>query len=293
MICGRGVRSQIGAQLCSPSRLRWGETRPICIRPQPKSYPEPMSSTLNYDRVAADYHRRYESSPLTGAARALQELARARHTRRILDVGCGTGRWLEILNNADRPIIGLDPSRGMLAQARSRLPRIPLVQAQGEALPFAPGAFDLITLVHVLHHLADPGRFMREAARCLAAGGALALVGADPDAPDNAWYIYDYFPGVEELDDARFPAWEQVRAWMKEAGFGRIEARTVEIIDTVRQGEQVFDDAFLAKNATSQLAMLSDEAYRAGIGRMRAAIAADPAIAFHTHIEMVMMVGRR
>jgi len=84
-----------------------------------------------------------------------------------------------------------------------------------------------------------------------------------------------------------------VRAWMQAAGFGRIEQRTVEIIDVVWEGEQVFDDAFLAKNATSQLAMLSDEEYDAGIGRMRAAIAANPAISFHTHIELVMMTGER
>ena len=252
-----------------------------------------MPQHLDYDHVAKDYHRRYESSPLTGAARALQELASARHARRILDVGCGTGRWLKLLARPDRLAIGLDPSRGMLSQARARLPRVPLIQAQGEALPFADASFDLISLVHVIHHLADPARFMAEASRCLLPGGTLALIGSDPDAPDNAWYIYDYFPGVEALDDARFPALAQVRAWMKAAGFGQIEMRTVEIIDHVWVGAQVFEDAFLAKNATSQLAMLSDEAYRAGIGRMQAAIAANPAIAFHTHIEMVMMTGVR
>ena len=247
---------------------------------------------LDYDRVANDYHRRYESSPLTGAARALQALVHSRHARRILDVGCGTGRWLELLARPDRLTIGLDPSRGMLTQARARLPRIPLIQAQGETLPFADASFDFISMVLVLHHLADPAQFMAEAARCLAPGGALALTGSDPTAPDNAWYIYDYFPGVEALDENRFPAWEQVRAWMENAGFGQIEARTVEAIDIVWKGEGVFDDAFLAKNATSQLAMLSDEAYRAGLGRIRAAIAANPAISFHTHIEMVMMTGK-
>jgi SAM-dependent methyltransferase len=251
-----------------------------------------MSQSLNYDRVAREYHKRYESSPLTGAARALQNLARARHTRRILDVGCGTGRWLEILARPDRLAIGLDPSRGMLAQARARLPHIPLIQAQGEALPVADASFDLVTLVHVLHHLTDPTRFMAEAARCLMPGGTLALIGSDPTAPGNAWYIYDYFPGVKELDEARFPAWEQVRAWMTAAGFGQMEARAVEIVDVVWTGDQVFEDAFLAKNATSQLAMLSDEAYQAGIDRIRAAIAADPDITFHTHIEMIMMIGK-
>ncbi len=250
-----------------------------------------MPHTLNYDSVAADYHRRYESSPLTGAARALQDLARARHARRILDAGCGTGRWLEVLAAPARLTVGLDPSRGMLARARSRLPRVPLVQARGEAPPFADAAFDLITLVHVIHHLADPLRFLAEAARCLAPGGALAVVGGNPVAPGSAWYIYDYFPGVRERDETRFPAWAQVRAWMQDAGFGRIEAHTVEIIDAAWTGAEVFDDAFLAKSATSQLATLSEEAYEAGIGRIRAAIARNPALAFHTHIEMVMMVG--
>jgi SAM-dependent methyltransferase len=250
-----------------------------------------MPEHLNYDRVASDYHRRYESSPLSDAAQALQDLARVRHARRVLDVGCGTGRWLEILARPDRLTVGLDPSRGMLTQARARLPFVPLVQARGEALPFVSASFDLITAVHVLHHLADPRRFLAEADRCLMPGGTLALIGSDPTAPGSAWYIYDYFPGVEERDSSRFPAWEQVRAWMQNAGFTQIEARTVEIIDVVWVGEQVFDDAFLAKNATSQLAMLSDEDYRAGLARMRAAIAADPAIAFHTHIEMVMMTG--
>ena len=226
---------------------------------------------LDYDRVARDYHHRYKSSPMTGAARALVDLARAQRARRILDVGCGTGRWLEILARPDRLAIGLDPSRGMLAQARARLPRVPLIQAQGEALPVADAAFDLVTLVHVLHHLTDPARFLVEAARCLRPNGVLALIGSVPTAPGNAWYIYDYFPGVEERDLSRFPAWEQVRAWMQNAGFTQIEARTVEIIDVVWVGEQVFDDAFLAKNATSQLAMLSDEDYRADLERMRAA----------------------
>jgi len=180
----------------------------------------------------------------------------------------------------------------MLAQARSRLPAISLMQATGERLPLAPASFDLIILVHVLHHLADPGRFLRGARRVLVPGGVLAIVGANPVAPGSAWYIYDYFEGVRALDEARFPPWEQVEAWMRDAGFGRVEGRVVQVVDVTFVGEEVFADAFLAKHATSQLAMLSEEAYRAGIQRMRAAVAADPGVIFRTHLEMVMMTGR-
>ena len=248
-------------------------------------------SSLNYDDVAGDYHRRYAQSPMPGVARALNEAAAAVGAGRVLEVGCGTGRWLEALQASERWLAGLDPSRGMLLQARPRLPRVPLIQAVGEALPLAPASFDFIYLVHVLHHLTDPRRFFLAARRALAPGGAIAVVGANPVAAGSAWYIYDYFPAVREMDEARYPAWEQVRAWMTEAGFGQISSRVVHVVDVTFVGEEVFGDAFLAKNATSQLAMLSDEAYEAGMGRMRAAVAADPLTLFHTHLEMVMMVG--
>ncbi len=247
---------------------------------------------LDYDRVADAYHRRYVQSPMPGVARALSDLADSHGARRILEVGCGTGRWLESLQAPGRWLAGLDPSRGMLFQARARLPRVPLIQAVAEAPPLAPASFDLIFLVNVLHHLTDPARFFRAARRMLAPGGALALVGADIHAADYAWYIYDYFPGVREMDEARFPSWAQARAWMQEAGFGQISSRVVHVTDVTFVGEEVFGDAFLAKNGTSQLAMVSDDAYRAGIERIRAAIDAHPLALFHTHIEMVMLVGR-
>ncbi len=247
---------------------------------------------LDYDYVADSYHRRYAQSPMPGVARALSDLADAHAAMRILEVGCGTGRWLEALQSPRRRLAGLDPSRGMLLQARSRLPAARLIQAVAEAPPLAPASFDLIFLVNVLHHLTDPVRFFHAARRALAPGGALAIVGADIQAGDYAWYIYDYFTGVREMDEARFPAWAQVRAWMQEAGFGQISSRVVHVTDVTFVGEEVFGDAFLAKNATSQLAMLSEEAYRAGIERIRAAIDANPLTPFHTHIEMVMLVGR-
>lgn len=248
---------------------------------------------MDYDSVAADYHHRYDQSPMPDVAQALDALADRLAAERILEVGCGTGRWLQALVRPDRQLTGLDPSQGMLHQARSRLSAIPFIQAAGEHLPLAPASFDLIFLVHVLHHLTDPQQFLAAARRALTPNGALAIIGANPVAPDSFWYIYHYFPGVQTEDAARFPPWSQVQTWMAAIGFRRLTAQVVHVVDEVFVGEAVFNDVFLAKNATSQLAKLSEEAYQAGIERIQAAIAANPHLIFRTHLPMMMLTGRK
>ncbi len=60
----------------------------------------------------------------------------------------------------------------------------------------------------------------------------------------------------------------------KRAGFERLEWRIAERIEHSWFGREVFADPFLRKESTSQLTLLSDEAYAAGLGRIEAAIAA-------------------
>ena len=97
---------------------------------------------------------------------------------RALDVGCGTGAFLEFLAEA-RPGcelagIELDPARA--ERARSRLPgaRILTADAQ-EGLGSLSGPFDLITLWDVFEHLPAPAEVLRELARLLAPGGRLYI----------------------------------------------------------------------------------------------------------------------
>jgi SAM-dependent methyltransferase len=73
----------------------------------------------------------------------------------------------------------------MAAQLRAGLPGLPLVQADGNALPFAPGSADLVTYAQAWHWT-DPARSVPEAVRVLRAGGALALWWNVPD-PDVGW----------------------------------------------------------------------------------------------------------
>ena len=90
----------------------------------------------------------------------------------------------------------------------------------------------------------------------------------------RGWYVYDYFERVYETDLARFPSWGAVLDWMTAASFERVEWKLVERIQEPKVGRALLDDPFLAKQASSQLALLSDEAYKAGLRRIRAAIQA-------------------
>lgn len=100
-----------------------------------------------YDRGAATYAGRATPRAVDRAA----AFAAARQPDRpALDLGCGTGRDTGLLGPA---VVGLDPSGGMLAEARAAHPDVPLVRATGGALPFRPrslgGAWASKSLQHV------------------------------------------------------------------------------------------------------------------------------------------------
>lgn len=137
---------------------------------------------------------------------------------RVLDVGCGTGRNLELLHGGARAI-GIDTCLDSLRKARSRAPGVPLVQARVEALPFRDGVFDTAMSGLVFCSVADPPSGLREIARVLKPGGTLRMLEHVRAAgPWHGW-----------LQDRSQPAWtwltggchpnRDTEGVVKEAGF--------------------------------------------------------------------------
>jgi demethylmenaquinone methyltransferase/2-methoxy-6-polyprenyl-1,4-benzoquinol methylase/ArsR family transcriptional regulator len=105
--------------------------------------------------------------------------------RRLLDLGAGAGRMLELFAPRAEEAIGVDLSSAMLAVARGRLEEsgarnVQLRQGDIYALPVERNSCDVAILHQVLHYLDDPGRALREAARALAPGGRLIVVDFAP-----------------------------------------------------------------------------------------------------------------
>ncbi len=252
---------------------------------------------VDYDRVAPAYDRRFEEDRPRPTASALRALNRETGAGRVLEVGCGTGYWLVGLGSPADQLYGLDYSAGMLVQANLGRERLLLVQGRAEQLPFASASFDLVYCVNAIHHFDHQRAFVFEAERLLRPGGSLAIVGLDPRVHRHRWYIYDYFDGTYDVDLIRFPPWRTVIDWMMSAGYGGTELRSVERIEDHKQGQEVLEDPFLRKDAASQLSLLSDEAYAAGLARITAALAAAEAagknLLFPVDISLQMLVGRK
>ncbi len=223
---------------------------------------------VNYDRLAAEYDRRFVPGQVSDTGRALLEQAEQVNPRWILEVGCGTGHWLEVLSAPDRSLIGVDYSRGMLVQAQVKLNPAQLVQGVARQLPFKSGEFDFVHCIHALHHFVDPRAFITEVHRILRPGGKLVIMGGDTPKNKADWYIYQYFEGSFETDLDRFPLWEKVCEWFEMSGFDRLELVEVEHIRERRIGRDIFLDPFLQKHACSQLALLSEGTYQEGLNRI-------------------------
>jgi SAM-dependent methyltransferase len=251
---------------------------------------------VNYDQIAPTYNQRYTVSQFEGIAAALCSLTQDVRAERVLEVGCGTGRWLAELHPVARQVYGMDLSLGMLQQAQQRPESLSLICGHASHLPFLNAVFDLIFCVNAFHHFSQPRAFISEARRLLRPGGALAVMGMDPHAGRDRWYLYDYFAGTQETDLRRFSSSGTILDWMVAAGFARVEWRVVEHLVGQHVGRAVLEDPILQKHGTSQLALLTDAAYTVGIGRIDAALseaaATGKTLAFPVDISLTMVTGR-
>jgi ubiquinone/menaquinone biosynthesis C-methylase UbiE len=125
----------------------------------------------------------------------LSELFAGRDQRRLrlLDVGCGTGRFLDFVKQAwpRLPVLGIDLSEAYVAEARRHLRRwcwLDLMVANGEAVPLDDESQDVVTSIFMFHELPPKVRraVFRECTRLLKPGGRLVVIdslqfGDEPD----------------------------------------------------------------------------------------------------------------
>lgn len=136
-----------------------------------------MDARVGYERLAAAYPPRPHNPLMELEQQALVELLPGTVGLRVLDVGCGSGRYLRHLAAVGAArLTGCDLSSAMLAHARGVVsqPTPSLVRADASGLPFLGESFDLLVCGLVLGHVADLAVALREFARVLTPG-AVAL----------------------------------------------------------------------------------------------------------------------
>ena len=202
---------------------------------------------------------------------------------RVLDVGCGTGKQLTS-NSSQFPemsLAGLDLFAGMLNIARKRRtllssgrtcgpalrgPGVGWVQGDSANIPFAAKSFDYAYSQFAYAHFLKKERMIQEIYRGLKFGGRFVMSNIDPWRMEN-WAIYQYFPAARVLDEQDFLPVERFTTLMEEAGFANLQVQR----NHWRPEEKLTD--FLAyasqRHRTSQFMALDDEAYQAGLQRIK------------------------
>jgi SAM-dependent methyltransferase len=222
----------------------------------------PTPDPSDFASRAATYD---ELRPLDyGALDLIQELVRKAelNERRVLDVGCGTGRLAAFLaEQHGAHVYGVDPSAEMLAVAERRQ-NLQLVLGRAEELPFPDGHFERAVMFLVVQHVERPRAFA-EVARVLAPGGRFAVVTPHPEFFAGYW-MAELFPSYVEVERARFPGEATLAAEFQAAGFA--SSRFVE-----HWRQRNYSRDFVLRRIRGRYAstfdLISDDEYRAGLDR--------------------------
>ena len=199
--------------------------------------------------------------------------------KRVLDVGCGTGRFTRRIRGAGADVVGLDASETMLEAARSHRethdPARSTVKVdryisepayiRGDASRELPqGPFDAITAFYCIQYL-DVDRFLRHARAALSDGGTLAIA-SFPHLHFAITEFARYFPSLPAIDMARFPSEPALMREFEAAGFTDIHFRelTIESQDDPRALIKRVEARYL-----SSFFLLPDDEFKSGVERMR------------------------
>jgi ubiquinone/menaquinone biosynthesis C-methylase UbiE len=184
--------------------------------------------------------------------------------RRVLEVGCGTGRLAAALaERAHAKVWAVDAAPEMLAVARGRAPRgVAFKEARAEALPFKDGWFERAAAMLVVHVLDRPRAFA-QARRVLGDDGRLVIATFDP-AHVRAYWLNRYFPSIARIDLARFAPSGVLADELRGAGFASV--RTVELHQRNRLDRETALERVRGRHI-STFDLIDETEYEAGLNR--------------------------
>jgi ubiquinone/menaquinone biosynthesis C-methylase UbiE len=227
---------------------------------------------VNYSDIAA----RYDQNPIRSniAPDQILDLAAGKPWS-VLDLGCGTGTYLELHARLPKhknvQWYGADPSEEMLSIAMGKVPRAKFHKAMAEKLPFPDAHFDYVTSRFSFHHFTDRYAAIKEIHRVVKPNGFFKIVNLAPELSPN-WWIFKYFPEAKQIDAKRFWDLEFLKNEMLKSGF-KIHSSHLKMRDKIK-ASLILNEA--RNRETSELLLVSDNDFAAGLRHLEKDLADQP-----------------
>jgi ubiquinone/menaquinone biosynthesis C-methylase UbiE len=226
----------------------------------------------DYDRtdLPAGYDRARDHGPevLDLWMRTVADYVDDRAIARVLDLGCGTGRFSQALAaRFDADVIGLDPSVKMLQLAlkKQRDARVHYALGRAEGIPLARESVDLVFMSMSLHHFADRTAAARECRRVLSQKGRVVIRTGTRER-SSSYPCIPFFASSRRFYEEILPESGDIQAVFAAAGLHPVVSKVVP--QTIAPDWTAYADK-LAARGDSGLARLSSEEFEDGLAAVR------------------------
>jgi ubiquinone/menaquinone biosynthesis C-methylase UbiE len=227
--------------------------------------------TMDYDKTnmpaVYDSGRGYSPAALALWLDVISRRVPKSGVSRILDIGCGTGRYSTALAaHFDARVVAVDPSEKMLAQARKKATaHVRYRRASGESLPLADRSVDMVFMSMVFHHFDDPDRAVRECGRVLRRDGTVCLRAGTRDRIGTYPYVPFFTRSAAILDNV-LQSQALIEAVFMTAGFELVSHELIR--SEIAESWNAYA-AKLAFRADSILAQLPGHEFEEGLAALQ------------------------
>lgn len=187
-----------------------------------------------------------------------------RENSRVLDVGCGTGRFtIPLAAKTNATVYGLDSSSEMLEKAKSKNKGgvVKWIQGRAEGLQFDDGHFDCVLMSYTIHHVDDMRKAIEEMYRVLKDQGRCVILTSSHGQIGRS--VIHKFPKIRKIDLERFPSIPKLKRMMTSSGFKVVHRHIIKSAKRLVPIEQYLDR--VKKKPFSTLTLLTEDEFTNGL----------------------------
>ena len=221
-----------------------------------------MRKSVKYDRIGFRYNQTRKADPYL--VNRMHMHLYSTYSGKYLDIGCGTGNYTSALAKKMLPIVGIDPSKKMLAKAKSMNSQVEWLLGTAEKTNQDYHGFNGILASLTIHHWSSLSKGFSECYRLLKPEGKMVIFTSCPKQMERYW-LNHYFPNMMKCSIKQMPSLQRTIHDLKVANFTKIHFETYTVsnclVDMFLYSGKYRPEIFLDEEIRNGISSFSDLAF--------------------------------